>query len=102
MDTIQFLRDKLTPRWRNVTQSIVARALSETITDIGQLTNDELRALRNAVKSGVLDKGKAGGYPAIKTVYASKGYNFTAARKRAEAMLDYWHSIDVARGVVTK
>jgi hypothetical protein len=63
--------------------SIVKRALLETVVDIGQLTAEDKNSLRQAVKSGLLSKGKGGGYPAIKTVYARPGYDFGGERAKA-------------------
>lgn len=41
---------------------IVQRALKEGhVTDLGQLTEEEKKALKAAVKNGVLKKGKGGG-----------------------------------------
>ena len=62
---------------------IVKRALLETVADIGQLTAEDKNSLRQAVKSGLLSKGKGGGYPAIKTVYARPGYDFGGERAKA-------------------
>jgi len=62
-------------------QTIVERALDETVTDTGQLTPKEQRELSKAVKNGVLSKGKGGPYPVVKTVYAARGFDFAAARQ---------------------
>lgn len=63
--------------------AIVQRAATETVTDIGQLSTAELKALKHAVKSGTICKGKGGAYPVLKTVYAPIGYDFTAGREIA-------------------
>src|ERR1700692_1265581 len=68
---------------------IVKRALTQTVCDIGQLSDVENRQLERAVKLGLLDKGKAGPYPAIKTVYACHGFNFEAAREDAIAAVEH-------------
>jgi len=62
---------------------IVKRAMTQTVTDIGQLTAEEVRTLNRHVKKGYLSKGKGGGFPAIKTVWAVPGYNFAQARADA-------------------
>ncbi len=62
---------------------IVKRALLHTVTDIGQLTAEEVRTLNSHVKKGYLSKGKGGGFPAIKTVWAVPGYDFAGARADA-------------------
>ena len=55
---------------------IVQRALDEGhVTDLGQLTGEEARALKVAVQNRVLKKGKGGGYPAVKTVYARPDFD---------------------------
>jgi|CZKM01.1.fsa_nt_gi hypothetical protein len=55
---------------------IVQRALKDGhVTDLGQLTDAEAEALKAAVKNGVLKKGKGGGYPVPKTVYAHPEFN---------------------------
>jgi hypothetical protein len=55
---------------------IVQRALNEGhVTDVGQLTGEEAKALKVAVQNGVLKKGKGGGYPAVKTVYAHPDFD---------------------------
>lgn len=64
-------------------EGIVKRALVETVTDIGQLTDAERRQLNAAVRKGWLSKGKGGPYPIPKTVYAFLGFDFHASRKAA-------------------
>jgi hypothetical protein len=66
---------------------VIKRALVRTVTDIGQLTADERRALSRAVARGWIAKGKGGPYPCIKTVYALPGYDFSGARQRSIARL---------------
>lgn len=61
---------------------IIRRALVETVTDIGQLTNDEKRTLNRYVKRGWLSRGKSGPFPKLKTVYACPGFDFAASRER--------------------
>lgn len=60
---------------------IVKRALVETVTDIGQLTPVDKRELERAVKLGYLSKGRGGGFPKEKTVYAFPGYDFAGERR---------------------
>ena len=59
---------------------IIIRALRHTVTDIGQLTADEKKALNKYTKLGILDKGKGGPFPMPKTVYAVHGFDFAADR----------------------
>jgi hypothetical protein len=66
---------------------VVKRALVSTVTDIGQLTADERRALSTAVARGWIAKGRGGPYPCIKTVYALPGYDFSGERQRSIARL---------------
>jgi hypothetical protein len=60
---------------------IVKRALTETVTNIGQLSATEQRELNTAVRHGVLSRGKGGPFPILKTVYAHPGFDFEADRK---------------------
>ncbi len=53
----------------------------DTVTDIGQIGNKDLSMLNKAVKAGAISKGKGGEYPAIKTVYAPKGFDFVRHRQ---------------------
>jgi hypothetical protein len=66
---------------------IIKRALMHTVTDIGQLSALDVRILNRAVKQGLLSKGKGGGFPRLKTVYAHPGYDFQTARARLIAEL---------------
>ena len=50
--------------------NITRRAILETITDIGQLSDSELKELNHFVKKGFLKKTKAGCFPTLKTVYS--------------------------------
>ena len=59
---------------------IIVRALRYTVTDIGQLTPAEKRALNKYAKLGHLAKGKGGPFPTPKTVYAVPGFDFAADR----------------------
>jgi hypothetical protein len=65
----------------NELPEIVKRALTDTVTDIGQLTDEDRRVLNRYVKRGVLSKGKGGGFPLLKTVYACYGFDFAAQRQ---------------------
>jgi len=60
---------------------IIKRALTQTVTDIGQLSTQERRTLASYVRRGHLSKGKGGPYPMIKTVYAVSGFDFAAHRQ---------------------
>jgi hypothetical protein len=88
-----------TPKPRKpVLTPIVIRALTETVTDIGQLSRIELRELAYAVKYGVLAKGKGGPYPILKMVYAPSGFDFVVDRESQIADLRRAHMRDLARG----
>lgn len=73
---------------------IVKRALVSTVTDIGQLTPAGKRELERAVKRGWLSKGRGGGFPALKTVYALPGYDFAEARRLIVAEMMELSQID--------
>lgn len=60
---------------------IVKRGMLNPITDIGQLTVDQKKELNKYVKKGILDKGKGGPYPKLKTVYALHGFDFQKDRE---------------------
>ena len=81
---------------------IIKRALTETVVSIGQLTHAEQLELNRAVRHGILDKGKGGPFPAIKTVYACHGFDFVADREHYYREFCMWHALDVARGVVSQ
>ena len=54
---------------------IVQRAIDNQVTDIGQLTQDELRSLKLAVKNGILWCIKGFTYPIPKNMYVkAPGY----------------------------
>lgn len=61
--------------------AIVKQALTSSITDIGQLTSEQKRTLNRYVRRGWLSKGKGGGWPVLKTVYACPGFNFVEQRR---------------------
>lgn len=61
---------------------IVKRALSQTVADIGQLSQNEKKILNAYVKQGVISKGKGGGFPNVKTVYAFPNFDFVTDRER--------------------
>ena len=63
-------------------EAIIERALLETVTNIGQLSPADIKYLNNAVKLGILAKGKGGTYPVIKTVWGPPGMDFVADRRR--------------------
>jgi hypothetical protein len=60
---------------------IVYRALTESITSIGQLSKADKILLDSYAKKGYLAKGKGGPFPALKTVYAYPGYDFLKWRQ---------------------
>ena len=60
---------------------IVRQALTESITDIGQLSLEDKRTLNKYVKKGFLVKGKGGPFPKLKTVYAYPSYDFIKWRQ---------------------
>ena len=62
--------------------AIIQQALTETVTDLGQLTRAERAALRHYVRRGCLARGQGGPYPLLKTVYAVPGYDFAEERRR--------------------
>ena len=62
---------------------LVQRALDETVTDMGRFSKTEKAVLENAVKRGVLVKGKGGPFPVEKTLYAKPGYDFATERTAA-------------------
>lgn len=78
---------------------IVKRALTETVTDIGQLSHQEKLDLNYAVRHAWLEKGKGGPFPILKTVYAHKGFDFSADRAAHIAEIMAAHSLDIKRGV---
>jgi hypothetical protein len=81
----------------NSLPEIVKRAMVHTITDIGQLSKDDLHTLNAYVKKGWLSKGKGGAYPMPKTVYACPTFDFAASRKAHMEELTRIISLDNAR-----
>ena len=80
--------------------SIVKRAMTETVTDIGQLSDEDKKHLNKYVKDGVLISGKGGSFPKEKTVYAIKGFDIQADRhKQMKEMLDTAEKMDRATGM---
>ena len=74
---------------------IVQRALEEGhVTDLGQLTDEEKKALKAAVKTGVLKKGKGGGFPVLKTVYAPPAFDIEGHHAAELAHLDQAAAMD--------
>lgn len=67
---------------------IVIRAMLDTVTNIGQLTDKEIRDLEKYVKKGTLIKGKGGPFPKLKTVYAIPGFNFKDDREKSIAAMN--------------
>lgn len=60
---------------------IVLIAMVKPVTDIGQLSKQNVSDLNKFIKSGVLAKGKGGAFPKEKTVYALIGHDFKASRE---------------------
>jgi hypothetical protein len=81
---------------------IVKRALVETVINIGQLTQAEVRTLNRAVRKGWLSKGEGGPYPALKTLWARPDFDFATNREYHIEQFRKWHALDVARGVVKR
>lgn len=77
------IRDKS----KNVLSKWVRQALTSRTVDIGQLSAEDRRDLDRAVKQGLLVKGRGGGFPLLKTVYAAPGYDFQGEREKAIAEL---------------
>jgi hypothetical protein len=74
---------------------IVQRALKEGhVTDLGQLTDVEKKALKAAVKNGLLKKGKGGGFPVLKTVYAPPAFDIAGHHTAELARLDHAAAMD--------
>ena len=70
---------------------IVKRTLVEgSVTNIGQFSSEEHKALEKAVKDGYLKKGKGGGFPVLKTVYANPGFDI---ENDHQASIDNLHKI---------
>jgi len=61
---------------------IVLVAMVKTVTDIGQLSKQNIRDLNKFVKKGVLIKGKGGPFPKEKTVYALIGHDIKKSREK--------------------
>lgn len=73
---------------------IIKRALTQTVTNIGQLSQQERRTLATFVKRGHLSKGKGGPYPILKTVYAVAGFDFAAHRAAHVRYMMYLAELD--------
>jgi len=67
--------------------AIVTRAMVNTITDIGQLTSEDVKTLDKYVKLGYLSKGKGGRFPIVKTVWGCPGFDF--AKQRTDALAEW-------------
>lgn len=61
---------------------IVQTAHRSPIADMGQLSHEQKNALESAVKKGLLKKGKGGGFPIAKTVYAHPSYDIAGEHQR--------------------
>jgi len=66
----------------NTIPEVVKVAMVSTVTDLGQLSKQQLRDLNKFVAAGVLIKGKGGPFPKEKTVYALVGHDIKANRER--------------------
>ena len=60
---------------------VFQRAYDQPLANIGQLSDSEKHALRDAVNRGVLEKSKGGPFPTPKDVYHRPGYNVAEARR---------------------
>lgn len=60
---------------------IIQQVMCCPITNIGQLSTENVKILNLYVKKGILSKGKGGGYPTLKTVYAYPEFDFNLDRK---------------------
>jgi hypothetical protein len=78
---------------KKVITPIVARALAETVLNVGQLSHTETLELKRAVRHGVLVKGRGGPYPNLKTVFAAPGYDFAAEREKEIAFSMLLHTL---------
>ena len=76
---------------------IVQRAMVDTVTDIGQLTTEDIKVLNKYVKLRYLSKGKGGHFPAIKTVWACPTFDFQKQRNDAIAWMTKLAELDKTR-----
>ena len=60
---------------------IVQRAILDTVTNLGQLSEDDVKTLDKYTRRGWLSKGRGGPFPKPKTVWAHPGYDFATARR---------------------
>jgi hypothetical protein len=81
---------------RPILTPIVTRALLHTVTNIGQLSRDEINQLERAIRHGILAKGKGGPYPALKTVYARFGFDFEQERREWVAYMMRLHELETS------
>lgn len=77
---LEFRRTNKQPKW-NTMHNIVEFVKYKPLCDIGQLDKTTMKLLNKAVKDGILEKGKGGPYPKLKTIYAVKGFDFSADRQ---------------------
>jgi hypothetical protein len=61
---------------------------NEIVHDIGQISKADLKLLNKAAKTGAISKGKGGEFPALKTVFAPKGFDFTGHRNAVVAFVN--------------
>lgn len=81
----------------NQVPAIVKRAMLSPITNIGQLSKDDVRVLNLYVKRGVLCKGMGGGYAIPKTMWALVGFDFAADRNELMTQMMSLAKLDAAR-----
>lgn len=72
------LPEEVRAKAREFDNEWVKRAQTETVVSIGQLTARDKIELDKAVKAGIIEKGRGGGFPQIKTVYGKPGTDFAA------------------------
>jgi hypothetical protein len=82
----------------NEIPNIVKRAMVNTVTDIGQLSKEEIKILNKYVKLGYLSKGKGGWFPVIKTVWACPNFDFEKQRNDAIEELYKIIKLDLKKG----
>jgi len=76
---------------------IVQRAMVGSVTDIGQLTTEDIKILNKYVKLGYLSKGKGGCFPIIKTIWACPTFDFQKQRDEAVAYMMQLAELDKTR-----
>ena len=69
---------------------LVKLAMLDTITNIGQLSTEDIKVLDKYVRMGYLSKGEGGCFPVIKTVWGCPGFDF---QKQMDNALAKWNRI---------